>query len=201
MNWNNLLPYTPAIIALLKGVVKTSDKVWDTLKKYENEVKEFFESIGIEVKVRDGNGYAYLSQPDFANNEEVSYEDKQIIKQKTGFVKLDRLIRREPLSDEQALLSLLLRERLEEDEIITKRQIYTELKKFYKEALDKEKQNKDFDNVIKQLVKINFITELKRDEDDELETIYKIEKIISDKIDIDKIEQIKQKFIQKNAVE
>jgi len=201
MNWNNLLPYAPAIIALLKGIVKTNDKVWDTLKKYENEVKEFFESIGIEVKVREENGYAYLTQPDFANNEEVSYEDKQVIKQKTGFVKLDRLIRREPLSDEQALLSLLLREHLEEDEIITKRQIYTELKKFYKEALDKEKQNKDFDNVIKQLVKINFITELKRDEDDELETIYKIEKLISDKIDIDKIEQIKQKFIQKNAVE
>ena len=198
MNWNNLLPYSPAIIALLKGIVKTSDKAWDTLKNYETEINSFFESIGIIVKVRDENGYAYLSQPD---GDDLSYEDKQIIKQKTGFVKLDRLIRREPLSDEQALLSLLLRERLEEDEIITKREIYTELKIFYKEALDKEKQYKDFDNVIKQLLKLNFITELKKDEDDDLETIYKIEKIITDKIDIDKIDEIKQKFIQKNAAE
>jgi len=197
MDWNNLLPYSPAIIALLKGVVKTSDKAWDTLKEYEPEIIVFFESIGIAVKVRDENGYAYLSQPE---GNDLSYEDKQIIKQKTGFVKLDRLIRREPLSDEQALLSLLLRERLEENEIIIKREIYTELKIFYKEALDKEKQYKDFDNVIKQLLKLNFITELKKDEDDELETIYKIEKIITDKIDIDKIEEIKQKFIQKNAI-
>ncbi len=196
MDWNNLLPYSPAIIALLKGVVKTSDKAWDTLKKDEPAIKVFFESIGIAVKVRDENGYAYLSQPE---GNDLSYEDKQIVKQKTGFVKLDRLIRREPLSDEQALLSLLLRERLEENEIIIKREIYTELKIFYKEALDKEKQYKDFDNVIKQLLKLNFITELKKDEDDELETIYKIEKIITDKIDIDKIEEIKQKFIQKNA--
>lgn len=198
MNWNNLLPYSPAIIALLKGIVKTSDKAWDNLKKYELEIKSFFESIGIGVKVRDENGYAYLSQPD---GNDLSYEDKQIIKQKTGFVKLDRLIRREPLSDEQALLSLLLRERLEENEIVTKREIYDKLKIFYKENLDKEKQNKDFDNVIKQLLKINFITELKKDEDDDLETIYKIEKIITDKIDIDKIDEIKQKFIQKNAIQ
>ena len=197
MDWNNLLPYSPAIIALLKGIVKTSDKAWDTLKKFETEIKSFFESIGIAVKVRDENGYAYLSQPE---GNDLSYEDKQIIKQKTGFVKLDRLIRREPLSDEQALLSLLLRERLEENEIIIKREIYTELKIFYKEALDKEKQYKDFDNVIKQLLKLNFITELKKDEDDELETIYKIEKIITDKIDIDKIEEIKQKLIQKNVI-
>ncbi len=196
MNWNNLLPYSPAIIALLKGIVKTSDKAWDTLKKYEPEIKSFFESIGIAVKVRDKNGYAYLSQ---ADGNDLSYEDKQIIKQKTGFVKLDRLIRREPLSDEQALLSLLLRERLEENEIVTKREIYSELNIFYKKELDKEKQNKDFDKVIKQLLKIDFITELKKDEDDDLETIYKIEKIITDKIDIDKIEEIKQKFIQKNA--
>ena len=197
MDWNNLLPYSPAIIALLKDVVKTSDKAWDTLKEHEPEIKGFFESIGIAVKVRDENGYAYLSQPE---GNDLSYEDKQIIKQKTGFVKLDRLIRREPLSDEQSLLSLLLRERLEENEIIIKREIYTELKIFYKEALDKEKQYKDFDNVIKQLLKLNFITELKKDEDDELETIYKIEKIITDKIDNKKIKEIKQKFIEKNAI-
>lgn len=198
MNWNNLLLYSPAIIALLKGIVKTSDKVWDTIKQNESEIKTFFESIGINVIVRDENGYAYLSQPD---SNEISYEDKQIIKQKTGFIKLDRLIRREPLSDEQALLSLLLRQRLEENEIIIKNDIYKDLKDFYKEALDKEKQYKDFDNVIKQLVKLNFITELKKDEQDEAETIFKIEKIIIDKIDIDKIEEIKQKFIQKYAFE
>lgn len=196
MNWNNILPYAPAIIALLKGIVKVTDKSWDILKKYETEIKNYFESIGISVLVRDENGYAYLSQP---TEEEIEAEDKQIIKQKTGFVKLDRLIRREPLSDEQALLSLLLRERLEENEIIIKQEILTLLKIFYKEVLDKEKQEKDIDNLIKKMAELGFLTELKKDEDDDKETIFKIEKIIKDKIDIDKIEEIKQKFIQKYA--
>lgn len=196
MNWNNLLPYAPTIIALLKGIVKVTDKTWDNLKKYETEIKNYFESIGIVVLVRDENGYAYLSQP---TEEEIDAEDKQIIKQKTGFAKLDRLIRREPLSDEQALLSLLLRERLEENEIIIKQEIITLLKVFYKEVLDKEKQEKDIDNLIKKMVELGFLTELKKDEDDDKETILKIEKIIKDKIDIDKIEEIKQKFIQKYA--
>lgn len=198
MNWNNLLPYSPAIIALLKGVVKTSDKVWDTLKKHDIEIQSFFERIGIEVIIRDENGYAYLSQP---ANDEVSFEDKQIIKQKTGFVKLDRLIRREPLSDQQALLSVLLRQRLEENDIIVKNEIYSLLMDFHKEVLDKEAEIKDYDKVITQLVKINFLTELKKDEQEDTESIYKIEKIITDKIDIDKIEEIKRKFTEKYATE
>ncbi len=201
MNWNNLLPYTPAIIALLKGVVKTNDKVWDTLKNNEAEIKMFFERIGIVVKVRDENGYAYLHQPDAKGDNEITFEDKQIIKKKTGFVKLDRLIRREPLSEAQIILSLILRERLEENEITTKNEIYNEMMNFYNEVLDKEKQNKDFDNVIGDIVKINFLTELVKDEDDDMETVYKIEKIIKDKIDIDKIKEIKQKLIQKYATD
>jgi hypothetical protein len=195
MNWNNLLPYTPAIISLLKGVVKTSDKTWDVLKKYEPELNTFFESIGIEVKVRDENGYAYLSQ---STNDELDYETKQIIKQKTGFMTIDRLIRIEALSDEQALLCILLRERLEENEIIIRKEIYILLKDFYKEVLDKAKQYKEFDNVIRQMLRLNFLTQLKI-EDDEMESIFKIEKILTDKIDIDKIDEIKNKLIEKYA--
>lgn len=195
MNWNNLLPYSPAIISLLKGVVKTSDKTWDVIKKYEPELKAFFESIGIEIKVRDVNGYAYLSQP---TNDELDYESKLVIKEKTGFMTMDRLIRREALSDEQALLCVLLRERLEENEIIIRKDIYILLKDFYKEVLDKEKQYKEFENVIRQMMRLNFLTELKKD-DDEMESIFKIEKILTDKIDIDKIDEIKNKLVKKYA--
>lgn len=195
MNWNNLLPYSPAIISLLKGVVKTSDKTWDVIKKYEPELNAFFESIGIEVKIRDENGYAYLSQP---TNDELEHETKLTIKEKTGFMTMDRLIRREALSDEQALLCVLLRERLEENEIIIRKDIYILLKDFYKEVLDKEKQYKEFDNVIRQMLRLNFLTELKKD-DDEMESIFKIEKILTDKIDIDKIDEIKNKIVKKYA--
>jgi len=195
MNWINLLPYAPAIIALLQGIVKTSNKnKWDILKKYETEVTDFFESIGIEVVVRDENGYAYLSQPD---NSELSYEDKLIIKEKTGLVQLDRLIRRESLSDEQALLCVLLREKLEEEEIITKFDIFVLLKNFYQEGLNQERQVSDFNKIINKLCEFNFLTILKENREDDKDMVYKIEKIIKDKINIDKIEEIKQKFTEK----
>ncbi len=195
MNWNKLLPYSPAIIALLQGVVKTSNKnKWDVLKKYENEISDFFESIGIQLIVREENGYAYLNQPD---NLELSYEDKQIIKEKTGFVQLDRLITRKPLNDEQALLCVLLREQLEENENITKFEIKVLLKNFYTEDLNQEKQSKDIDTIINRLSDFNFLTVLKEDREDDRNMVYKIEKILKDKINLNKIEEIKQKFTEK----
>ena len=195
MNWNKLLPYAPAIIALLQGIVKTSNKSkWNILKIHETEITEFFESIGIEVIVRDENGYAYLSQPD---NSELSYEDKVIIKEKTGLVQLDRLIRRESLSDEQALLCILLREKLEEEEIITKFDIFSLLRNFYQEGLNQVKQNTDFNKSINKLCEFNFLTIMKDNKEDDRDMVYKIEKLIKDKINIDKIEEIKQKFIEK----
>ena len=63
MDIDEALPYAPAIIRLLQGVVYSDDRAtWECLIKYQSDVKKFLSGIGIEVFVRENDGFAYLRQ-------------------------------------------------------------------------------------------------------------------------------------------
>lgn len=192
MNWNNILPYSPAILKLLTGATYSSHKEWDLLLSNRREIEEYFEQIGIKLEVFEEEGFAYLSQPRI---NELDEETQLFLKQKKKIEKLPVIIYRKQLSDEQTLLSVLLREKYDEldDNIISKHAIFDLLSNFYKENLNKQKEEKHYQQLIETMVSLNFLTSLKIQGSEEF---YRIEKILKAKIDINKIVEIKEKLIK-----
>ncbi len=89
-------PWAAPALKLLMGVVYGEDKEWRALREHEAAVREHFTSLGLELVVDEGEAFAWLSQRDPDDGEET----------------LPRLLRRMPLTWEQTLLCVLLRERL-----------------------------------------------------------------------------------------
>ena len=60
-----ILPFAPAVIKLLQGVVYNDDKTtWNSLIQYQQFIKQYFSGIGIDVIVRESDGFAFLKQKD-----------------------------------------------------------------------------------------------------------------------------------------
>ena len=89
-------PWAAPALKLLLGVVYGEDKEWRALREHEAAVREHFASLGLELVVDEGEAFAWLSQREAGEDEEA----------------LPRLLRRMPLTWEQTLLCVLLRERL-----------------------------------------------------------------------------------------
>lgn len=192
MNWNNILPYSPAILKLLTGATYSSNKEWDQLLSFRREVEEYFELIGIKLEMFEEEGFAYLSQSRIS---ELDEETQTLLKEKKKIDNLPVIIYRKQLSDEQTLLCVLLREKYDEleDHIISKQAIFDLLKDFYKEILNKQKQEKHYNQLIETMVSLNYLTSLKIQGSEEF---YRVEKILKAKIDINKIVEIKDKLIK-----
>lgn len=192
MNWNNFLPYAPAIIKVLTGTVYSHNKEWDLLLSNKIFIKEYFEQIGIELLVFEEEGYAFLNQDRWEDLEE---ETQIMLKNYKKIENIPVLIQRKQLSDEQTLLCVLLREKFDEvdDKLISKKTIFDMLRDFFKEKLNKEKEEKHFQQLINSIIDLGFITLMNIPGSEEF---YKIEKIIRAKIDIDKITDIRNKLIQ-----
>ncbi|MBL7921151.1 MAG: DUF4194 domain-containing protein [Bacteroidia bacterium] len=192
MNWNNILPYSPAILKLLTGATYSSNKEWDMLLSHRTEIEQYFEQIGISLEMFEEEGFAYLSQPRVS---ELDEETQLFLKQKKKIEKFPVIIYRKQLSDEQTLLSVLLREKYDEleDNIISRQGIFNLLRDFYKENLNKEKEEKHYQQLIESMINLNFLTSLKIQGSEES---YRIEKILKAKVDITKIVEIKEKLIK-----
>ena len=98
----HLLPYAAAVLKLLKGPVNydVDPKEWDLIVTYQNDLKKYFEKIGLSLYTNIDDGFSYLYQ--------ASGEDD------SG---LPRITRRIPLPFDVTLLAVLLRERLTEQSI------------------------------------------------------------------------------------
>lgn len=192
MNWNNILPYAPPILKLLTGAVYSSNKEWDLLLSHRSEIEEYFEQIGIKAEIFEEEGFAYLSQ---SRINELDEETQIFLKEKKKIENLPVIIYRKQLSDEQTLLCVLLREKYDglDDNIISKQAIFDLLKDFYKENLNKQKEEKHYQQLIDTMVSLDFLTSLKVQGS---EDFYRIEKILKAKIDINKIVEIKEKLIK-----
>ena len=91
-----------AIIRLMQGVAyrESDEDTWLTLERLGAGVRDHFATIGVDVVVDDGEGYAYLrSRPTDEGHDE-----------------LPRLVRRRALTYNVSLLLVLLRKRLVEFE-------------------------------------------------------------------------------------
>src|SRR5260221_7135624 len=96
-----VMPYAPAVLKLLQNPLFSDETAsWNLLLSYLTPVQEYFARIGLEVRVHEEDGYAYLHQPALEDDEGQS-------------VVLPRLTRRDHLTYQTTLLCVLLRELLD----------------------------------------------------------------------------------------
>jgi len=185
---NKTAPYASAVIKLLQDAIYEDDKVWKELMAYQNAVIDYFERIGVKLVIEETEGFAYIYQP------EEEDEDS---------VKLPRLVKRIPLSYEVTLISVLLREMLEEFDIratdsvklfITNKDIKDKIELFFKDRSNKVKLIKNFDSYINSVINLGFLRVLREDVKDKDNTQYEVKRIIKAKISNEKLEEIKEKL-------
>ena len=70
MKSNAVVAYAPIIIKLLQGPLFSDElTTWNLLLKHVGEVQTHFAQIGLEVRVHEEDGFAYLHQPPLEDDE------------------------------------------------------------------------------------------------------------------------------------
>ena len=178
--------FSKILINLMKGIVYREDDVniWNFLEDNESQVSEHFKIIGLRLIVDKSRGYAYLKQIIFNQEEE----------------QLPRLIRKQPLSRQVSILIVVLRLIVIEKEnsgsddriIVSFDDIADKYRAFYPNSNDDEKKfYKDLKSYLKKVIDLDFIRELKSEEDN-----YEIKPIIVSFVDMDWLNNFKDRLTE-----
>ena len=175
-----MLPYSPVIINLFKGVVYKSNKDnWKQLLEFETDIKKYFEVINVDIFVDDKEGFAFLKQKETDENDE----------------NLPKLIEKRQLSYPVTLLCVLLRKKLIEADstgsdirvVMSKDKIKDMLKVFLPDLSNEAKIMDRINEHINKVVEYGFLRKLKNSDDE-----YEINRIITAQINADKLQQIEE---------
>ena len=148
--------YSNILISLLKGIVHSHNKYWNDLLDKEQDVKDYFADINLDVIIDKPEGYAYLRQ-----KENKYDEDEESLK----------LIERRQLSFHVSLLCLLLRKHLIESDhdgkpaILSKDNIIYLMKPFYKETTNEANSIKKIEAAIKKVKDEGFLRQMESEEE------------------------------------
>jgi len=149
-----------AIILLLKGLFYRHDNekaFFELVNNSYGAIAEYFDTIGLEVRVDENDGYAYLVNK--------VYEDEQ--------ESLPKLITQRELNYKTSLLCVLLRKKIadfdmqseNERAIITKEDIVSLLMLFLDVKFNEVKILKEIDATIKKVEELGFLKKLKIDDE------------------------------------
>lgn len=145
-----------ATILLLKGILYKNDNEKVFFELVENSyhvISEYFENIGLEVKIDEGDGYAYLKNKEYEKEED----------------SLPKLIVSRELNYKTSLLCVILRKKMIDlqivDEnhraIVSKEDIVTQITLFLDIKLNETKLDKEIDATIKKVIDLGFLKRLK----------------------------------------
>ncbi|MFP4363909.1 MAG: DUF4194 domain-containing protein [Spirochaetia bacterium] len=185
-----LSSFAPIVIKLLKGVMYKNDPSWEDLLTMENAVSRYLGQIGIELHIDQMEGFAFVRQPDPNQDDETAQN-------------MPRLVRRIPLSFEVSLLCVILREELEtfdaslpefETLYITKEQMRERLRIYFKEKADETRLFRELDRYIKNMEDLGFLKKLSDTSRLENSDRYEVKRIIKAKINLDFIQEFKDKL-------
>lgn len=183
-----ILPYTNVFIKLLKGPVDYTDKnIWEKLLQYKVDLTKFLRQLGLVIVLNEDDGYAYikhLQQEEEGTN--ISW------------------IQRRPLTYEESIMLVLLREMMADfetgeatvRELIKKRREIKEFAAlFFKEKASRVKFLKEIDRLIDKVEEYGFL-ELTKNEEIPDEQAFRIKKIIKAKIDTEELDDFYQQLLQ-----
>ncbi len=195
MSNSAVMPYAPVVLKLLQNPLFSDESAaWNMLLSYLTPVQEYFARIGLEVRISEEDGYAYLHQPVIEDN-----EGQTIV--------LPRLTRRDRLTYHATLLCVLLREWLDHFEAthldagkctITDDQMRDLLRSFLRTRTDERALQRAANTAIERLVDLGF---LKRMANTEKPTYFEVRRILKAKVDAEKLVEIKEKLARYGTAE
>jgi len=179
----NIQPYSKAIVRLLKSPVERNSTIWEDIINYQREIQEYISQIGLELIVKNDEGFAFVKQ--FENSEGETLG----------------LVTRRQIGFETSIVIVVLRQSLEEfdsnptqlatEKFITDSEIKDELELFLQEGYNKLKFKKDLDKYIRNVVELGYLKEINRKDN---ETKYQIHRIIKEKITLDTLQDFQTKL-------
>ena len=184
----NIKPYSKAIVKLLKGAIERTSNVWDDVVNYQIEIQDYISQIGLELIVKKEEGFAFIKQ--FENSEGNTLG----------------LVTRRQIGFETSIVLVVLRQSLEEfdsnptqfqvfEKFITDLEIKEEVELFLPEKFNRVKFLKELDGYINNIVKLGYLSEVSKKEN---ETKYQIQRIIKEKVTLDILQEFKLK-LQENV--
>lgn len=157
---SNEYEFSEAVIALLKGIINegTDTKIWNIIQEQQMYIEDYISKIGLRLIINNQDGYAYLKQIEYSNEEK----------------SLPRLITKRQLKYLTSLILVLLRKELIELNknadlgryIISKSSIIEKVHPYLKDTNDEAKQRKEIETEINTVEKMGFIRLLKNSNDD-----------------------------------
>ncbi|MGK7893391.1 MAG: DUF4194 domain-containing protein [Xenococcus sp. (in: cyanobacteria)] len=178
-------PYAPIVIKLLKGAIYSNDPHWNQLQSYLTPIKDFFSSLGLEVRNYETDGFAYLTQPEADPEDELE--------------PLPRLTKRHPLSFKMTIFCVLLREELRQFNaseatgqlVIGINKIWDLLQPYFPDNNNEERFRRSVSSLVRQAQDLEFLRQLSGQDDK-----YEIRAILKAKIDAETLTNLKQKLEQ-----
>ena len=181
---NEQIPYSKAIILLLKKTVEKGSPVWEDIINYQIEIQEYLAVIGLELILKKDEGFAFVKQ--------IVFDDDTTL----------NLVSRRQLGFEASIVVIVLRQLLEDydnnpvetqstDRIITSNEIKDEVRLFLPQNYNRVKLEKDLDTCIQKVADLGFLKEMKRNGD---EVRYKIHRIIKEKVMLEDLDTFKKKL-------
>ena len=186
----NLKSYSKAIVKLLKGTIERNrnSNVWDDVVNYQIEIQEYISQIGLELIVKKEEGFAFVKQLEDSEGNTLN------------------LVTRRQIGFETSIVLVVLRQSLEEfdsnptqfqvyEKFITDIEIKEEVELFLPEKFNRVKFLKDLDGYINNIVKLGYLSEVSKKEN---ETKYQVQRIIKEKVTLDILQEFKLK-LQENV--
>jgi len=162
-----------AVIPLMKGVVYRdgNDIAWQHVRQQQAQVRDYVDTLGLQVVIDEAEGYAYLRQRP-ADDEEAG--------------QLPRLVPRRSLSFHVSLLLALLRKKLAEFDaqgsdtrlMLTRAQIVEMLRVFLPETSNEARLVDQIDTHIGKAADLGFLRPVKN-----AEQLYEVRRILKAYID------------------
>lgn len=172
------------IIYLFKGVLyNTNEAVWKSLIQYQNDIKNYFSVVGIDLIINQSEGFAFLKQ-------------REIVEETT--IHFPKLIEKRQLSYPVSLLCILLRKKLldfdntgeESRLILSKEQIVELILSFLPDNTSNEKKVIDkIDVHIKRLIDLGFLRELKNEQER-----YEVSRILIAYLPVEELQNVLDKL-------
>ncbi len=172
------------IIYLFKGVLyNTNEAVWKSLIQYQNDIKNYFSVVGIDLIINQSEGFAFLKQ-------------REIVEETT--IHFPKLIEKRQLSYPVSLLCILLRKKLLEFDntgeesrlILSKEQIVELILSFLPDNTSNEKKVIDkIDVHIKRLIELGFLRELKNEQER-----YEVSRILIAYLPVEELQNVLDKL-------
>lgn len=183
--------YSNVLIALLKGIVYShQEEIWNTLLLPENEqdIRNYFVDIHLDVIIDKSEGYAYLKQQSIESPEETEEAEQETV---------PKLIRKRQLTFHVSLLCILLRKYLIENDqegestkaILSREEIESQMKLYLKESSNEATTYKQIDNAIRKVEDEGFLRRMKTEQEQ-----YEVNRIIKAFVNTDQISDLLERY-------